>query len=784
MISETPDPRRWWALAVIGVGQLMIVLDATIVNVALPSMQADLGFSTAGRQWVVTAYTLMFGGLLLLGGRIADTVGRKRMVLIGATGFAVASAVGGAAVNPAMMLGARGAQGVFGAMLAPALLSTLTVTFHRPDERGKAFGIFSALAGSGAAIGLVLGGVLTNYLSWRWALYVNIVFAAVVVVGGARFLRESTGRQRRSFDVTGAALGTLGLLALVFGFAQAQTHGWGAAETLISLVVSATSLTAFVCTERVRASPLLPLRVVTDRNRAGSYLAVLAVNFCLFGLMFYLTFYLQDVLSFSPVRTGFAFLPMTAGIVSAAQLCARLVAHVAPRLLLVPGLLLVACGLLYLTRLRVESGYGWGVVPAMLLVGLGIGMTFMAGISTATLGVDQADAGVAGAMVNTCQQVGGSIGTALLNTVAARAAARYAGGHLGRADLAVASVVHGGHAAVAVAAVVAVAAAMMVGGAVNARPRRSTTVIVPGTPAPIAPSTPGAASMESSTTAHGGPAIPRMTSYPQAVPAANGAAAARPVLAGRVHDVAERPLSAQLSLLDPVGTEVVTVATDSAGTFAVDLAPGRYLVTVSAVAHAPKAAVIEVPASGVELDVTLLEGRELTGTVYSSGTPVVGALVTLVDPAGGLLCAARTDGAGQYRLSAPPAGTWTLAAAAPGAGPVARTVHWPQDLPVQDLALGSIARVRGYVRSTSGLALPETTVRLLDATGAVVGVRSTGEDGSFEFSGLPDGNYAVVAVGYPAVAQTLQVGPSDALGQAEMSADITLRPQESAGALP
>jgi EmrB/QacA subfamily drug resistance transporter len=779
MIGETPDPRRWWALAVIGVGQLMIVLDATIVTVALPSMQTDLGLSDSGRQWVVTAYTLMFGGLLLLGGRIADTVGRKKMVLIGAAGFAIASAVGGAAVNPAMMFGARGAQGVFGAMLAPALISTLTVTFHEPAERGKAFGIFSALAGSGAAIGLVLGGLLTNYLNWRWTLYVNIPFAAVVAVGGVRFLRESTGRRRRGFDVTGAALGTLGLLALVFGFAEAQTHGWGAPSTLISLLVAAASLTCFVLVERVKASPLLPLRVVTDRNRAGSYLSVLAIYFCLFGLMFFLTFYLQNVLAFSPVRAGCAFLPISAGIMIAAQLSARLVARVAPRLLMVPGLLLLACGLLYLTRLRVESGYGWGVLPAMLLVGLGMGMAFMAGISTATLGVDPADAGVAGAMVNTCQQIGGSIGTALLNTVAARAAARYAGGHPGRGDLRVASVVHGGHAAVAVAAVVAVAAAMMVGGAVNARPRRSATLIVPETPAPIAPLTPGAASMESSTTAHGRPAI-----FAQATPSANGAVPRSPVLAGRVHDVAERPLSAQVSLLDPVGTEVATVASDAEGAFAVDLTPGRYLVTVSAPAHAPKAAVIEVPASGVELDVTLVDGRELTGTVYSSGRPVAGALVTLVDPAGGVLCASRTDGAGEYQLPAPAPGTWTLAAAAPGAGPVARTLHWPQDLPVQDLTLGSIARVRGYVRSTSGLPLPETTVRLVDGTGAAVAVRSTGEDGSFDFSGLPDGNYTVVAVGYPAVAQTLQVGPSDAGGQAEMNADITLRPQEPAGARP
>jgi EmrB/QacA subfamily drug resistance transporter len=780
MTGDAPDPRRWWALAVIGVGQLMIVLDATIVNVALPAMQADLGFSESGRQWVVTAYTLMFGGLLLLGGRIADTVGRKKMVLVGATGFAVASAVGGAAVNPGMLLGARGAQGVFGAMLAPALISTLTVTFTEPHERGKAFGIFSALAGSGAAIGLVLGGVLTDYLNWRWALYVNIAFAAVVAIGGARLLRESTGRSRRGFDVTGAALGTLGLLALVFGFAEAQSHGWGARSTLLSLAVSVAALISFVVVERVRASPLLPLRVVTDRTRAGSYLSVLTIYFCLFGVMFYLTFYLQNVLSFSPMQAGFAFLPLSAGIITAAQLCARLVAHVPPRRLMVPGLLLIAAGLLYLTRLRVASGYGWGVVPALVLVGLGMGMGFMAGISTATLGVDPADAGVAGAMVNTCQQIGGSIGTALLNTVAARAAANYARGHPGRANLSVASVVHGGHAAAAVAALVAVSAAMIVTGAVNARPHRVSRAVGPVTPAPIATPNPGAASMESSTTAHGRPAIPAMGSSPQPK-SANGAAPGRPTLAGRVHGVDDRALSARLSLLDPAGAEAASVSTDAAGEFRVDLAPGRYLVTVTAAGYAPKAAVLEVPVSGVELDVTLLDGRELTGTVRAGAAPVAGALVTLVDPAGGVLSSARTDAAGEYRMPAPAAGTWTLAAAAPGAGPVARKLHWPQDLPVQDLTLGSIARVYGYVRSTSGAALVETTVRLLDGAGNTVALRSTAEDGSFEFGGLPDGRYTVVATGYPAVAQTLQVGPSDSNGQAAMSADITLAAHTTAG---
>jgi EmrB/QacA subfamily drug resistance transporter len=724
--------------------------------------------SDSGRQWVVTAYTLMFGGLLLLGGRIADTVGRKKMVLTGATGFAIASAVGGAAANPAMMLGARGAQGVFGAMLAPALISTLTVTFTKPDERAKAFGIFAALAGSGAAIGLVLGGVLTSYLNWRWALYVNIAFAAVVVIGGARFLRESTGKHRRGFDVTGATLGTLGLLALVFGFAEAQTHGWGAPSTLISFLVSVASLTGFVLAERAKTAPLLPLRVITDRNRAGSYLAVLTIYFCLFGAMFFLTFYLQNVLGLSPVKAGCAFLPLTVGIMTSAQLAARLVAHIQPRLLLVPGLLLAAVGLLYLTRLQVSSGYGWGVVPALLLIGLGMGLAFMAGMSTATLGVDPADAGVAGAMVNTCQQIGGSIGTALLNTVAARAAVNYLQAHPGRPDAAASAVVHGGHAAVAVAALVAVSAAIIVFGAVNARPQR-----------PSASAKPGAVNMESSTTAQGRPAIPAMPSQPQST---NGSAPSRPALAGRVHDVADQALSAQVNLLDPSGAEVATVNTDPAGVFRVSVSPGRFLVTVTAAGYAPKAAVLEVPVSGVELDVTLLDSRELTGTVRGGGAAVTGALVTLVDPAGGVLSVSRTDDAGQYRLPAPAAGTWTLAAAAPGAGPVARTLHWPQDLPVQDLTLGSIARVRGYVRSTSGAGLPETSVRLLDSAGNTVALRSTGEDGGFEFGGLPDGRYTVVATGYPAVAQTLQVGPSDSNGQAEMSADITLSPHETAGA--
>ncbi|AKJ12996.1 Puromycin resistance protein pur8 [Streptomyces incarnatus] len=433
--ARRADSRRWKALIVIALAQLMVVLDTTVVNISLPSAQHDLGISDGNRQWVITAYSLAFGGLLLLGGRIADLAGRRRMFIIGLVGFAGASALGGAAVGTATLLAARALQGVFGALLAPAALSLLAVTFSEPKERAKAFGIYGAVSGGGGALGLILGGVLTQYLSWRWALYVNIPFAVAGIVGAVTVVREPDERPQRSrLDIPGVLLATSGLVLLVLGFSHAETHGWHARITVLLLVGAVLLLAVFVLVESRVATPLLPLRVVTDRNRGGVYLSLGLSVIGMFGLFLFLTYYLQVVKGYTPVVTGLAFLPMILGMVTGStQIGSRLMNVLPPRVLMGTGFLVSALGILLLTQLKVESSYAAVVLPAQVLLGLGMGTAFMPATSLATHRVQPRDAGVASAMVSTSQQVGGSIGTALLNTVASSSGHRWAARHLQQA---------------------------------------------------------------------------------------------------------------------------------------------------------------------------------------------------------------------------------------------------------------------------------------------------------------------------------------------------------------
>ncbi|KJK53003.1 MFS transporter [Streptomyces sp. NRRL F-4428] len=433
--ESAADPSRWKALVFIALAQLMVVLDATIVNIALPSAQTDLGISDGNRQWVITAYALAFGGLLLFGGRIADKWGRKNAFVVGLVGFALASALGGAATGEAMMLGARALQGVFGALLAPAALSLLAVMFTDAKERAKAFGIYGAIAGGGGAVGLILGGFLTEYLNWRWTFFVNIPFAVVAAVGAWMVIREPAGsRNRAPLDVPGVLLSTTGLVALVYGFTRAESAGWSDAVTVAMFIASAVLLAAFALVEAKVKSPLLPLRVLLERNRGGVYLSLGLAVIAMFGLFLFLTYYLQVVKGFSPVKTGFAFLPMIAGmILGSTQIGARLMTRVAPRLLMGPGFMVAAAGMLLLTQLEVDSSYPALILPAQLLLGLGMGTAFMPAMSLSTHGVNPADAGVASAMVNTSQQVGGAIGTALLNTIAASATTAYLTDHAAEA---------------------------------------------------------------------------------------------------------------------------------------------------------------------------------------------------------------------------------------------------------------------------------------------------------------------------------------------------------------
>ncbi|WP_255950206.1 MFS transporter [Streptomyces odontomachi] len=466
----TADPRRWRALIFIALAQLMVVLDATIVNIALPSAQHDLGISDGNRQWVITAYALAFGGLLLFGGRVADLWGRRRAFLIGLSGFAVASALGGAAQNEVMMLSARALQGVFGAVLAPAALSLLAVMFTDAKERAKAFGIYGAIAGGGGAVGLLLGGFLTQSLDWRWTFFVNVPIAMLAAAGAWLVIREPAGaRNRAPLDIPGVILATLGLTSLVYGFTHAESDGWSDAVTIGLFVASAALLVAFAWTESKVKAPLLPLRVVTDRNRAGVYLSLGLAIIGMFGLFLFLTYYLQEVQGYSPIRTGFAFLPMVLGMITGStQIGARLMTRVAPRLLMGPGFLSAATGMLLLTRLDVGSSYVSVLLPGMVLLGLGMGTAFMPAMSMATQGVQPQDAGVASAMVNTSQQVGGAIGTALLNTIAASATTSYLTAHAASATSSSArtrllhqGMVHGYTTAIGIAAGILLMAALI-----------------------------------------------------------------------------------------------------------------------------------------------------------------------------------------------------------------------------------------------------------------------------------------------------------------------------------
>ncbi|MCG2798184.1 MAG: MFS transporter, partial [Cellulomonas sp.] len=360
------DPRRWWGLVAIGLAQLMVVLDMTIVNIALPSAQRDLGISDADRQWVITAYTLAFGGMLLLGGRIGDLIGRKRALIIGLIGFAAASALGGFAVNSGMLLGARALQGIFAALLSPAALSLLTVTFTEPRERARAFGIYGAIAGGGSAVGLIVGGLLTEYLDWRWCLLVNAPIAVVTVIGASMFLRDHRPEHAPRLDVLGAVLASGGLLAIVYGLGEAEQRGWTSALVLSMFVVGLAMLSMFVAVEQRAAHPLLPLRVVRDRNRGGALAGIGLSTVGMFGVFLFLTYYLQVIQQYSPVRTGLAFLPMTVGMMTGSlAIASRLLPRVAPRRLMVPGLVIAAAALAYLTRIEVGSSYVVHVLPSL-----------------------------------------------------------------------------------------------------------------------------------------------------------------------------------------------------------------------------------------------------------------------------------------------------------------------------------------------------------------------------------------------------------------------------------
>jgi len=423
--QSTPSPtHRWWLLAVLALAQLMVILDGTIVNIALPDAQIDLGMSDGDRTWVVTIYALAFGSLLLLGGRIADYWGRKRSFVVGMIGFAVASAIGGLALNTEMLLAARALQGAFAGLLAPASLAILTITFPGGKDRIKAFAVYGAIGGGGAAVGLLLGGVLTEFASWEWCLLVNVPIAIVAIVGALAFMKESRAHGNTRYDIPGTLLVVAGLASLVLGFSRAE-EGWARFDTIGFLVAGVVLLAAFVLVERRVSNPLLPMRVIVDKVRGGAFLVSTLTGAALLGGLLFLTFYFQIVLGYSPLQAGFASLPMTLVIMVCATVLSQLLPKIGVRIPMTVGPIIAAAGLFYLSFITVEGNYVLEVLPGVVLLGIGLASLFVPLQNVALAGVEEHDAGVASAAVAATQQIGGSIGTALFTALYTSAIASY-----------------------------------------------------------------------------------------------------------------------------------------------------------------------------------------------------------------------------------------------------------------------------------------------------------------------------------------------------------------------
>ena len=428
--SAVRERSRWLVLAVIGIGFAAVVTALTAINVALPSAQHEMQFTTADRQWVVTAYTLAFGSLLLAGGRLVDLFGQKTTFLVGLLGFAAVSAVGGASVTFGMLVAGRAFQGAFAALLVPAAISLLSTTFTDPKERARAFGIFGAIATAGGAVGLLIGGALTEYLSWRWTLYANVIFAGVAFVGGTLVLTGQPSSTKPRLDIPGVLLSSAGMFSLVYGFGNAATNSWGNPATWGFLVAGAALLALFALWMGRAANPLLPPRIVLNRNRAGAYVATLFAAFCMFATFFLLTYYLQGTLNFSPLTTGLAFLPISASLVLASNLSTIvLLPRVGPRPLVPAGLALAAGGTAWLAQLGPHTGYAQGVLGPLVLIGLGLGSVIAPSLNAGTFGVARQDAGEAAATVTVGQQLGASISTSLVNTIFATAVSSYLVAH-------------------------------------------------------------------------------------------------------------------------------------------------------------------------------------------------------------------------------------------------------------------------------------------------------------------------------------------------------------------
>ncbi|MCD7444435.1 DHA2 family efflux MFS transporter permease subunit [Streptomyces lincolnensis] len=745
--THAASKHRWWALAVIGLAQLMVVLDATIVNIALPSAQQDLGFDNNGRQWIVTAYSLAFGSLLLLGGRLADLFGRKTTFIVGLVGFAVASAVGGAANGFTMLVVARAVQGLFGALLAPAALSLLTTTFTEPKERARAFGIFGAIAGSGAAVGLVLGGLLTEYLDWRWTLYVNDVIAVFALIGAIVFLGRSVPTERPKLDIPGVVLVSGGLFGIVYGFANAETHDWDNWMTWGFLAAGGVLLVAFFLWQTRAKHPVLPLRVLADRDRAAALSTVLISSAGMFGVFLFLTYYLQSTLGYSPVKNGVAFLPMVAALMVMAQLSTNLlVPRIGPKIVVPTGLLVAAGGMVWLTRLGLDSSYASHVLPPLLLLGAGLGTSMPAAMSYATLGVQAQDQGVASAALNTTQQVGGSISTALLNTLAATAATNYAADHLSDPMVKANAALHSYEVAYWWSAAF-FAVGMII-----------TLLLFRGKKQRVAASE---VATEPETATETGARAEAPATLP-AVSATSGSVTVdKAVIRGQVRDGTGAPVPrTAITLLDGSGRQLARATSREDGTYGVDTAERGSMVLIgSAPGYQPQVATLTVNGTQVSHDLVFLPSPGgLAGTVRGGDDETLpGALVVATDQNGDVTASTTTGTDGGYRIGDLLPGDYTLSVSAPGHRPTAVPATVSAETTRCDIHLTVAATLRGTVHTPDGRALDDARVTLVDAAGNVVGTRTTSVDGSYAFTDLSSDQYTVIASGYPPVATQITV---------------------------
>ncbi len=418
MSSDTAAANRWLVLVIACLAQFMIVLDVTIVNVALPSIQRGLHFSPSNLQWIVNAYTLIFGGFLMLGGRAADLLGRRRLFMIGVTLFATASLVNGFAQSPTMLIVGRGVQGLGGALVSPAALSIIMTTFQDHGERTKALGVWSAIAAGGSAFGLLLGGILTSAVSWRWNFFINVPVAIATVTLALRYVPEShADLGHRRFDAAGATTITAGLLAIVFGIVKAETWGWGSEKTLGVMTLGIVLLGIFVAQETRSPAPLVKLSIFRIRSIATANSAMLLIASAMFGMFYFASLYVQDVLGYSALKAGFAFLPVSLGIIVGAGISQTVIARFGVRNVAVVGLAIATAGLLYLTRLPVHGHYVPDLLAGLLPLAIGLGLVFVPITLLGTSGVSNDDAGLASGLFNSAQQIGGSLGLAILATL-------------------------------------------------------------------------------------------------------------------------------------------------------------------------------------------------------------------------------------------------------------------------------------------------------------------------------------------------------------------------------